>query len=196
MNNSNNSSNNNSSQNLLNNRNSNNKTKLNQASALVYLKTDINDRDQNNVDKNNNKVYLGDQGLLIKQNLLCNQSTDFCKVKNNILKNTFDREAAKLNKLRMLNDNSNFTNIVTIKTSKDEYQLIKESITNNSTNNESKYRKGKITIDSKNSIVQTINNTISNGYQGVRSYCPEEIHFYYVNMVQEGRKFEKNIEGE
>ena len=77
-------------------------------------------------------------------------------------------------------------------TNKDEYQLIKESITNMSTNNESKIIKRKITIDSKNSLIHNNNN----GYKRGRNYCSEEIHFYYVNMIQKGKKFEQKIEGE
>lgn len=181
---------NNSPQCIFNNRNNNNKTKLNQA-ALIYLKTDTSDKKQNNIEKNNNKIYLADPDSLLKKNAICNQSIDFGKITKNDLKNTFDIEAAKINKI-MKKENSNFTKVVTIKANKNENQFIKESITNMSTNSESKYRKGKITIDSKTTPIHSINN----GYQEIKNYCSEEIHFYYVNMIQEGKKLEKNIVGE
>ena len=184
----NNTSNNNSSKCLLNNRNNSN-AKINKATALVNLKINTNDGNKINTEKNNNKIYLIDYGLLAKKNFLSNQSSDFGNIKKNSLKYTFDIEAAKINKIKINNDNSNLNNLVT---NKDEYQLIKESITNMSTNNESKIIKRKITIDSKNSLIKTNNNV----YKGGRNYCSEEIHFYYVNMIQKGKKFEQKIEGE
>ena len=166
-----------------------NKVKINQ--AAIYLKTDISDNQKSNKKDDNAKILLGNQSLL-KKNLLTNQSSDFGSTNSNNIKinepkKIFAMKGSKVN----LHKTKDVENILIMKGIKDD--LIKETVTNVSTNNESKFKKRKTTIDSKSSRIQTIN---YNGFQGGKTYCPEEIHFYYVNMVQGGKMFEGLIDGE
>ena len=77
-----------------------------------------------------------------------------------------------------------------IKMHRDE-KIIIDSLTNQSTN------------DSKNKkIQQNIDRSISGkDYSNfkniiIKNKCPEDLHFYYITMVQQGKKLEKEIEGE
>jgi hypothetical protein len=77
-----------------------------------------------------------------------------------------------------------------IKMHRDE-KIIIDSLTNQSTN------------DSKNKkIQQNIDRSISGkDYSNfkniiIKNKCPEDLHFYYITMVQQGKNLEKEIEGE
>ena len=165
-----------------------NQIKVNQ--AAIYLKTDINDNQHSNQKDSNIKIFFGNQNLL-KKHLLTNQSSDFGSTNSNNKQINEPKKKIALKGSKVnLNKTREEESLMIIKRIKDE--LIKETVTNTSSNNESKDKKGKNTIDSKSSFIKTINN----GFQGVKSYCPEEIHFYYVNMVQGGKMFEGLIEGE
>ena len=88
------------------------------------------------------------------------------------------------------NSNTNTNNIITIKPSKNEHLII-ESI-GNSNNYDSKIINRKFTIDSnkvnKDYLKQNKKNKL---YK-----CPEELHFYYITVLQEGKKNEFDFEGE
>ena len=77
-----------------------------------------------------------------------------------------------------------------IKTHRDE-KIIIDSLTNQSTN-DSKNKKKQQSIDRSISgkDYSNINNII------IKNKCPEDLHFYYITMVQQGKKLEKEIEGD
>ena len=73
---------------------------------------------------------------------------------------------------------------------KDE-KIIIDSYTNQSTN-DSKNKIKKKSIDRSISGKGCFNNKVKIN----KKRCPEDLHFYYINMIQKGKKLEKDIEGE
>ena len=196
--------------NSTNNSNSNLATKR-ETIGNLYLKTDVNDiyintpKDNNykldNFDKKlvifkNNEIFGTPGGLLRKNNkiLLANTTPE------NKIKISLDQNKQKIldsslklkikkNKNDDINTNNNSNNITTIKPSKNEH-IILESINNSNTN--TKTIKNKFTIDSiqfnQDSLIQKKKNKLNK--------CPEELHFYYITVLQEGKKNEIEFEGE
>lgn len=95
-----------------------------------------------------------------------------------------------LNNINSINKNI-FNNINFIKLNKDEKQIILESITNQSTS-DSKIKKLKKTSDIN---LTEIDSYVSKSKRGRKKF-PEEIHFFFVHMMQEGKKNELELEGE
>jgi hypothetical protein len=84
----------------------------------------------------------------------------------------------------------NYYNNPNIKFNKEEL-IIKESFTNQSTN-DSKNKKRQKSIDI--SISGKENSEVKkNKY---KNRCPEDLHFFYINMIQKGKKMENYIQGE
>ena len=145
--------------------------------------------------KNNNNNYLLDTPLETfnknNQILLTNTTPE------NKLKNAFNegnqnkmKEEIKLKIKKQKDNGRNNNNINTIKPSKNEHLII-ESI-GNAHNFDSKLINRKFTIDSnklnKDYLKQAKKNKL---YK-----CPEELHFYYISVLQEGKKNEFEFEGE
>ena len=84
----------------------------------------------------------------------------------------------------------NYYNNPNIKVIKDE-KIIIDSYTNQSTN-DSKNKIKKKSIDRSISGKGCFNNKVKIN----KKRCPEDLHFYYINMIQKGKKLEKDIEGE
>ena len=84
----------------------------------------------------------------------------------------------------------NYYNNPNIKILKDE-KIVIDSFTNQSTN-DSKNKKKKRSID--RSISGNDHYQIKN--VKIKIKCPEDLHFYYITMIQNGKKFEKEIDGE
>ena len=110
---------------------------------------------------------IGTPSGLFKKN---NQSNFKFNTPGNILKNFYNNPNIKFNK---------------------EEQLIKESFTNQSTN-DSKNKKRIKSIDKSISGIDYFNEKNKRH----KNRCPEDLHFFYINMIQKGKKMEKNIEGE
>ena len=196
--------------NSTNNSNSNLATKR-ETIGNLYLKTDINDiyintpKDNNykldNFDKKlvifkNNEIFGTPGGLLRKNNkILLANTTPENKIKISLDQNKqkIVDSSLKLKTRKNRNDdnntNINSNNITTIKPSKNEH-IILESINNSNAN--TKTIKNKITIDSiqfnQDSLIQKKKNKLNK--------CPEELHFYYITVLQEGKKNEIEFEGE
>ena len=196
--------------NSTNNSNSNLATKR-ETIGNLYLKTDINDiyintpKDNNykldNFDKKlvifkNNEIFGTPGGLLRKNNkILLANTTPENKIKISLDQNNQKivdsslKLKTKKNKNDDKNTNINSNNITTIKPSKNEH-IILESINNSNAN--TKTIKNKITIDSiqfnQDSLIQKKKNKLNK--------CPEELHFYYITVLQEGKKNEIEFEGE
>ena len=83
----------------------------------------------------------------------------------------------------------NYYNNPNIKFNKEE-QYIKESFINQNTNN-SKMKKKQKSIERSISGGDYLDNNKNN-----KKKCPEDLHFFYINMIQKGKKMEKYIEGE
>ena len=83
----------------------------------------------------------------------------------------------------------NYYNNQNIKFNKEE-QYIKESFINQNTNN-SKMKKKQKSIERSISGGDYLDNNKNN-----KKKCPEDLHFFYINMIQKGKKMEKYIEGE
>lgn len=84
----------------------------------------------------------------------------------------------------------NYYNNPNIKIHRDE-KIIIDSFTNQSTN-DSKNKKRKKSIDRSISGKDFSNIKIKK----IENKCPEEIHFYYIIMIQKGKKLEKGIDGD
>ena len=84
----------------------------------------------------------------------------------------------------------NYYNNPNIKFSKEEL-IIKESFTNQSTN-DSKNKKRQKSIDI--SISGKENSEVKKNKH--KNRCPEDLHFFYINMIQKGKKMENYIQGE
>ena len=214
-------SNNDSYSNNIFNENSTNNTNLESKRGTTghsYMKTDINDyylktpNDNNNIklvlpnknffDKklviNRNEktdIFGTPYGLLRKNNdLLLLKGTSEIKLKcssveknnnNNIL-----NERIKLSAINPKTNDKNNNNINTIKPSKNEH-IILESISN-CDEIKDKTKNRKFTIDSKNLTTDNLKSVKKNKIYK----CPEELHFYYISVLQEGKKNETEFEGE
>ncbi len=84
---------------------------------------------------------------------------------------------------------NNYYNNPNIKFNKEE-QIIKENFINQTTN--SKNKKRIKSIDKSMSGVEYYNEKNKRH----KNRCPEDLHFFYINMIQKGKKMENNIEGE
>ena len=184
----------------------------------LYANTDITEMGLNTPKNNNNfKLVLPNKNLFDKKvvincknnnNILGTPFDNFNK-KNQILltnttpenklKNTFignnqnkmkEEIKLKLKKPKENGRNINNNNINTIKPSKNEHLII-ESI-GNSNNYDSNLINRKFTIDSNK-----INKDYLKQIKKNKLYkCPEELHFYYISVLQEGKKNEFEFEGE
>ena len=200
--------------NLINDNSTNNSNLATKRETInnLYLKTDINDiyintpKDNNskfdNLDKNliffskNNEILGTPGGLLRKNNkILLTNTTPENKIKISLDQNKqkISDSSLKLNTKKTKNDDiniyNNSNNITTIKPNKNEH-IILESINNSNPNG--KTIKNKFTIDSiqinQDALIQKKKNKL---YK-----CPEELHFYYITVLQEGKKNENVFEGE
>ena len=199
----------------LNNDNSTNNSNLatkRETIGNLYLKTDINDIYINAPKDNNYKLDNFDKKLIIfsKNNEILGTPGGLLRKNNKIvLANTTPENKLKIsldqNKQKIIDDglklkakkikkddnniNNNSNNITTIKPNKNEH-IILESINNSNAN--TKTIKNKFTIESiqfnKESLLEKKKNKL---YK-----CPEELHFYYISVLQEGKKNEIEFEGE
>ncbi len=182
----------------------------------LYMKTDTNKIYINTPKNNNIKLVLPNKNIFDKklvincknddmlvtpfekknnQVLLCNTTPDnklkisLDKTNPNILNEDIKLKIKK-QKENKINNNNNTNNIITIKPSKNEHLII-ESI-GNSNNNDPKIINRKLTIDSNK-----INKDYLKQIKKNKLYkCPEELHFYYISVLQEGKKNEFEFEGE
>ena len=181
----------------------------------LYMKTDTNKIYINTPKNNNIKLVLPNKNIFDKklvincknddmlvtpfekknnQILLCNTTPDnklkisIDKKNPNIL-NEDTKLKIKKQKEKNINNSNNTNNIITIKPSKNEHIII-ESI-GNSNNYDSKIINRKFTIDSNKVNKDYLKQNKKNKYK-----CPEELHFYYITVLQEGKKNEFDFEGE
>lgn len=169
----------------------------------IHIKTDINDIYLNTPkDKNmkllfeKNKNSLGKKQEINTQNsYIMGTPYTFLKANNQLaLPNTTPENKLKCsldknnNKALQKENNSNKNNnrVLTIKPSKNEH-IILESIPHVY---DSKTIKTKFTLDS----IETNQDYLKENKKGKK--CPEELHFYYVTVLQEGKKNENSFEGE
>ena len=166
----------------------------------IHIKTDINDIYKNSPkDRNNilfeNKNSLGKPlDINTKNSYIMGTPYNFLKANNLIaLHNTTPENKLKFsldkNKKILLNENNsnkNTNRILTIKPCKNEH-IILESIPHIY---DSKTIKTKFTLDS----IETNQDYLKEKKKGNK--CPEELHFYYVTVLQEGKKNENSFEGE
>ena len=139
-----------------------------------------------------NDIFSTPYGLLRKNNdLLLNKGSPEIKLKcgsvdknNNILNERIQLSAIN----PKVNNKINNNNINTIKPSKNEH-IILESISNY---DDTKNINRKFTIDSKDYVKDNVKQVKKNKVYK----CPEELHFYYISVLQEGKKNEIEFEGE
>ena len=179
------------------------------------VKTDVNEYYLKTPNDNNIKLVLPNNSCLDRKLIIKNEKNDlfntpygFLRKSNEILllkgspeikfKSSVDKdninilkERIKLSSInpKLVNKNSN-NNIKTIKANKNE-RIILESISNS--NEDAMDKKNKIfTIDSK-----YFNTSNMKPFKNNKEYkCPEELHFYYISVLQEGKKNEGEFEGE
>ena len=169
----------------------------------IHIKTDINDiYSSSSKDKNlklifDNKKSLGKNLEINTQNsYIMGTPYNFLRQNNpivlpnttpeNKLKCSLDKNNKILQKESNLNSNKNNNRILTIKPCKNEH-IILESIPHLY---DSKTIKTKFTLDSIE-----YNQDYLKEIKKVKK-CPEELHFYYVTVLQEGKKNENSFEGE
>ena len=167
----------------------------------IHIKTDINDIYKNSPkDRNNNLLFENKNSLgkpldiNTKNSYIMGTPYNFLKANNLIaLHNTTPENKLKFsldkNKKILLNENNsnkNTNRILTIKPCKNEH-IILESIPHIY---DSKTIKTKFTLDS----IETNQDYLKKKKKGNK--CPEELHFYYVTVLQEGKKNENSFEGE
>lgn len=167
----------------------------------IHIKTDINDIYKNSPkDRNNNLLFENKNSLgkpldiNTKNSYIMGTPYNFLKANNLIaLHNTTPENKLKFsldkNKKILLNENNsnkNTNRILTIKPCKNEH-IILESIPHIY---DSKTIKTKFTLDS----IETNQDYLKEKKKGNK--CPEELHFYYVTVLQEGKKNENSFEGE
>ena len=167
----------------------------------VHIKTDINDIYTNNPKDKNMKLLFDNKNSLGKKLEINTQNSyimatpyNFVRTNNPIaLPNTTPENKLKcsLDKNKKIlqneaNANKNNNRILTIKPSKNEH-IILESIPHVY---DSKTIKTKFTLDS----IETNQDYLKENKKGKK--CPEELHFYYVTVLQEGKKNENSFEGE
>ena len=167
----------------------------------IHIKTDINDIYKNSPkDRNNNLLFENKNSLgkpldiNTKNSYIMGTPYNFLKANNLIaLHNTTPENKLKFsldkNKKILLNENNsnkNTNRILTIKPCKNEH-IILESIPHVY---DSKTIKTKFTLDS----IETNQDYLKEKKKGNK--CPEELHFYYVTVLQEGKKNENSFEGE
>jgi hypothetical protein len=203
------------SNNILNDNSTNNSNfeSKRETTGQSCMKTDINDYYLKTPNDNNIKLVLPnknffDKKLIIKSEkndifntpygimrnnnqLLLGNGTPEIKLKCSIDKNNNNifNERIKLSSINPKGNNKN-NNINTIKPSKNEH-IILESICN-SNSDDSKIKKRKFTIDSKELNKDNMKQIKKNKIYK----CPEELHFYYISVLQEGKKNENEFEGE
>jgi hypothetical protein len=138
----------------------------------VHLQTETNILKDSNI-----KLIIPDRGFFEK------------KLENKNLEDIIGTPSGLFKKNNQTNFQYNPRN-PNIKMHRDE-KIIIDSLTNQSTN------------DSKNKkIQQNIDRSISGkDYSNfkniiIKNKCPEDLHFYYITMVQQGKNLEKEIEGE
>lgn len=139
-----------------------------------------------------NDIFSTPYGIMRKNNqLLLVNGTPEIKLKCSIDKNNNNifNERIKLSSINPKGNNKN-NNINTIKPSKNEH-IILESICNSNCD-DSKIKKRKFTIDSKELNKDNMKQIKKNKIYK----CPEELHFYYITVLQEGKKNENEFEGE
>jgi hypothetical protein len=184
--------------NLFNDNSSNNSNLATKRETIgnLYMKTDIKDECLNTpkdinyenkiiMESKNSNILGTPEGIYRKNNKIILANT----TPENKIKITLEKNNRKiLNKIEN-STNNNRNNIITIKPSKNEH-IILESIGNTKTYN-SKTIKNKYTIDSNNANKDLKLNTKNKLYK-----CPEELHFYYITALQEGKKNEIEFEGE
>lgn len=145
---------------------------------------------KNNI--NNNILGTPFESFDKKNQILLTNTTPENKLKNAFIEGNQNKmkEEIKLKIKKQKDNGRNNNNINTIKPSKNEHLII-ESI-GNSNNCDSKLVNRKFTIDSnklnKDYLKQVKKNKL---YK-----CPEELHFYYISVLQEGKKNEFEFEGE
>jgi hypothetical protein len=167
----------------------------------IHIKTDINDIYKNSPKDKNMKLIFENKNSLEKKMEINTQNSyimgtpyNFLKVNNQIaLPNTTPEIKLKCsldknNKLlqKEANSNKNNNRILTIKPNKNEH-IILESIPHVY---DSKTIKTKFTLDS----IETNQEYLKENKKGYK--CPEELHFYYITVLQEGKKNENSFEGE
>ena len=167
----------------------------------IHIKTDINDIYKNSPkDRNNNLLFENKNSLgkpldiNTKNSYIMGTPYNFLKANNLIaLHNTTPENKLKFsldkNKKILLNENNsnkNTNRILTIKPCKNEH-IILESIPHIY---DSKTIKTKFTLDS----IETNQDYLKEKKKCNK--CPEELHFYYVTVLQEGKKNENSFEGE
>ena len=160
------------------------------------MKNDINDPCLNTPNNNNNvnKIIIDSKnsnilgtpdGIYRKNKILLSNTTPENNLKISLEKNNHKI----LNKIEnKINNNRN--NIITIKPNKNDH-IILESICNSKGYN-SKTIRNKYTIDSNDANKDSLKKNIKKKVYK----CPEELHFYYITAIQEGRKNEIEFEGE
>jgi hypothetical protein len=195
--------------NILNDNSTNHSNLESKRETHSCVKTEINDYYLKTPKDNNIKLVLPnknffDKKLIIKsdKNDLFNTPYGFIRKNNDLLlangspeiklkcpdkkKNKIFTEKIKLN---AINQKTNNNNINTIKPSKNEH-IILESISN--ANSEDSKNKRTFTINSK----ELNKNNIKQVKKNKSLKCPEELHFYYITVLQEGKKNEIEYEGE
>lgn len=183
------------------NNSSGNMGKKRETIGHIHIKTDINDIYMNTPKDKNMKLLFENKNSLGKKLEINTQNSyimgtpyNFLRTNNPIvLPNTTPENKLKcsLDKNKKLlqnenNSNKNNNRILTIKPSKNEH-IILESIPHVY---DSKTIKTKFTLDS----IETNQDYLKENKKVNK--CPEELHFYYVTVLQEGKKNENSFEGE
>ena len=151
--------------------------------SYEYLKTDVN----NEPKMSNIKLILPDKNIYDKK--LENQNyDDIIGTPSGLFKkNNFSNFHFNI----PVNVLKNYYNNPNIKIIKDE-KIIIDSYTNQSTR-DSKNKINKKSIDRNISGKECLN---KKKIKINKKICPEDLHFYYINMIQKGKKLENDIEGE
>ena len=198
--------------NILNENSTNNSNLITKRETIghSHIKTDINDTHFNTPNNNNIKLVLPNKntfgkklnvniqnkdifgtpyGLLRKNNpILLPHTTPENKLKCSLDKNNQNNQQVENNLKKINNINNN--KILTIKPTKNEH-IILESI-DNSNVKDTKTLKTKFTLDSIETNIDCNKQIKKNKI----CKCPEELHFYFITVLQEGKKSENDFEVE
>ena len=185
--------------NLLNETSSNNSNLATKRKTIgkLYVNTDISNIYLNTPKESNIKLALPKKNLDKKLVINCKNNFGTPAIRNNIisLSNTTPENKNKIkcslentnHKILNINDIKKNNNINTIRPTKKDH-IILENIGNSNGYNSDMENK-KIKIDSnKDNIKESKTEKV---YK-----CPEELHYYYVKVLQNGKKNEGNFEGE
>ena len=198
--------------NILNENSTNHSNLESKRDSHSCMKTEINDYYLKTPTDNNIKLLLPNKNFFDKKLIIKNEKTDLfgtpygllkknndlllvkglteIKLKCSIDNNNNNKIYNQRLKLNAINQKTNINNINTIKPSKNEH-IILESIS--SSNCEDLKNKRIFTINSKELNKDNIKQVKKNN----KPYkCPEELHFYYITVLQEGKKNEIGYEGE